>query len=156
MTRLLGSALVAAACAAAAVTSASAGAASPSCPWMDTHKTPEQRADLLVKAMSFDQKLHMTTFSEPQWFAHYGTAGHVDAIPELCIPEINMSDAGSGVVGGQQGTTVFPSGMAQAATWDPAITKRFGRAIGEEAFAQGVNVSLGPGRDTARNGNNGH
>src|SRR4051812_32384046 len=122
---------------------------------MDSGKTPEQRADLLVKAMSFDQKLHMTTFSEPQWFAHYGTAGHVDATPDLCIPEINMSDAGSGIVGGQQGTTVFPSGIAQAATWDPAITKRFGRAIGEEAFAKGVNVILGPGMDTARIANNG-
>jgi beta-glucosidase len=110
---------------------------------------------MLVHAMSFDQKLHMTTFSEPQWFAHYGTAGHVDAIPELCIPEINMSDAGSGVVGLQQGTTVFPSGIAQAAMWDPSMARRFGKALGEEAFAKGINVMLGPGMDTARIATNG-
>src|SRR4051794_6409154 len=122
---------------------------------MEAGKTPEQRADLLVKAMSLDQKLHMTTFSEPQWFAHYGTAGHIDAIPALCIPEINMSDAGSGVVGLQQGTTVFPSGIAQAATWDPTLAGRFGKALGEEAFAKGINVMLGPGMDTARIATNG-
>src|SRR5205085_11218385 len=122
-------------------------AAAPSCPWLDTGKTPEQLADLLIKAMSFDQKLHMTTFSEPQWFAHYGTAGHVDATPELCIPEINMSDAGSGVVGLQQGTTVFPSGIAQAAMWNPSMSRRFGEALGQEAYAKGINVMLGPGMD---------
>src|SRR3954454_9975567 len=132
-----------------------AGAATSQCPWMDTSKPPEQRADMLVRAMSLDQKLHMTTFSEPQWFAHYGTAGHVDATPELCIPEINMSDAGSGVVGLQQGTTVFPSGIAQAAMWDPPTARRFGKALGEEAFAKGINVMLGPGMDTARIATNG-
>src|SRR5947208_15956196 len=122
---------------------------------MDATKSPEQRADMLIHAMSFDQKLHMTTFSEPQWFAHYGTAGHVDAIPELCIPEINMSDAGSGVVGLQQGTTVFPSGIAQAAMWDPSMSRRFGEALGQEAFAKGINVMLGPGMDMARIATNG-
>src|SRR4051794_5897988 len=132
-----------------------ADAASASCPWMDTGKSPEQRADLLVKAMSFDQKLHMTTFSEPQWFAHYGTAGHVDGDPSLCLPDINMSDAGSGVVGLQQGTTVFPSGIAQAAMWDPSMARRFGKALGEEAFAKGINVMLGPGMDMARIATNG-
>src|SRR3954462_4346573 len=132
-----------------------ADAASASCPWMGTAKYPQQRADLLVKAMSFDQKLHMTTFSEPQWFAHYGTAGHVDGDPSLCLPDINMSDAGSGVVGGQQGTTVFPSGIAQAAAWDPSLSTRFGEALAQEAFAKGINVMLGPGMDMARIATNG-
>src|SRR3954451_7859716 len=125
------------------------------CPWMDASKSPEQRADLLIKAMTLTQKLHETTFSEPQWFAHYGTAGHVDGDPSLCLPDINMSDAGSGVVGLQQGTTVFPSGIAQAAMWDPSIARRFGKALGEEAYAKGINVMLGPGIDMARIATNG-
>src|SRR3954467_6457610 len=132
-----------------------ADAASASCPWMDTGKTPEQRADMLIHAMTLEQKLHETTFSEPQWFAHYGTAGHVDGDPSLCLPDINMSDAGSGVVGLQQGTTIFPSGIAQAALWDPHLTRRFGEALGQEAFAKGINVMLGPGMDMARIANNG-
>src|SRR4051794_30945739 len=127
----------------------------PSCPWMDKAKTPEQRADMLIHAMTLEQKLHETTFSEPQWFAHYGSAGHVDGDASLCLPDINMSDAGSGVVGLQQGTTVFPSGIAQAAMWDPSMARRFGKALGEEAFAKGINVMLGPGMDMARIATNG-
>jgi beta-glucosidase len=122
---------------------------------MHSHKSPEQRADMLIHAMSMSQKLHMTTFSNPPWFTHFGTAGHVDAIPSLCIPEINMSDAGSGVAGLQQGTTVFPSGIAQAAMWDPELSTQFGQALGREAFAKGINVMLGPGMDMARTAVNG-
>ncbi len=133
-----------------ALVSAQGRAASPACPWMDAHKSPEQRAQMLIRAMSLSQKLQMTTFSNPPWFTHFGTAGQVDAIPSLCIPEINMSDEGSGVAGLQQGTTVFPSGIAQAAMWDPELSTQFGRALGREAFAKGINVMLGPGMDMAR------
>src|SRR3954453_399753 len=141
----------------AGLASAPAGAqsASPACPWMDASKSPEQRADLLINAMTLTQKLHETTFSEPQWFAHYGTAGHVDGDSSLCLPDINMSDAGSGVVGLQQGTTIFPSGIAQAALWDPPMARRFGEALGREAFEKGINVMLGPGMDMARIATNG-
>src|SRR3954466_14612687 len=66
-----------------------------------------------------------------------------------------MSDAGSGVVGLQQGTTVFPSGIAQAAMWDPQTARRFGEALGQEAYAKGINVMLGPGMDMARIATNG-
>jgi hypothetical protein len=37
-----------------AVLSAPSTASAASCAWMDVHKSPEQRADLLIKAMSFD------------------------------------------------------------------------------------------------------
>ena len=134
---------------------AHAQSASPSCPWMDASRTPEQRADLLIKAMSLTQKLHETTWSDPPWFTHFGTAGHVDGDSSLCLPDINMSDAGSGVVGLQQGTTIFPSGIAQAAMWDPHMTRRFGEALGQEAFEKGINVMLGPGMDMARIATNG-
>src|SRR3954447_1955526 len=153
MRRLL---VVAAAVVATGAMAAAAGAQSAaSCPWMDATKAPEQRADMLVGAMSLEQKLHETTFSNPPWFMHYGTAGHVDGDPSLCLPDINMSDAGSGVVGGQQGTTVFPSGIAQAAAWDPSLSTRFGEALAQEAFAKGINVMLGPGMDMARIATNG-
>src|SRR4051794_18277161 len=126
-----------------------------SCPWMDKTKASEQRADMLIHAMTLTQKLHQTTWSDPPWFTHFGTAGHVDGDASLCLPDINMSDAGSGVVGLQQGTTVFPSGIAQAALWDPHLTRRFGEALGQEAFAKGINVMLGPGMDMARIATNG-
>src|SRR3954452_22647249 len=126
-----------------------------SCPWMQGAKTPEQRADELIKAMSLDQKIHQVTFSNPPWMAYYGTAGHIDGTPELCIPTLVLSDAGSGVAGTQHETTTFPSGVAQAATWNPALEHQFGEALGQEAWNKGINIMLGPGMNIARIATNG-
>src|SRR4051795_5872849 len=127
----------------------------PTCPWMQSGKTPEQRADELIHAMTLDQKIHQVTFSNPPWFAYYGTAGHIDGTPGLCIPTLVLSDAGSGVAGMQQGTTTFPSGVAQAAMWDPTLSRAFGEAMGQEAWNKGINVMLGPGMNIARIATNG-
>src|SRR4051794_25727807 len=132
-----------------------AQAADPCAAWMDPHDSADHRANALVAAMTQDQKLGMLTFSNPPWFAFYGTAGHVDGIPALCVPDLVLSDAGSGVAGLQVATTVFPSGVAQASTWDPTTQRRLGRAIGEEAYAKGINVMLGPGMNIARTPYNG-
>ena len=125
------------------------------CPWMQGNKTAEGRADELVKAMTLDQKIHEVTWSNPPWMFYYGTAGHVDGTPSLCIPTLVLSDAGSGVAGMQNGTTTFPSGVAQAATWDPALERRFGESLGQEAWNKGINIMLGPGINIARIATNG-
>ncbi|CAI9404073.1 glycoside hydrolase family 3 C-terminal domain-containing protein [Nocardioides sp. T2.26MG-1] len=132
-----------------------AASADPCAAWMDPSDSAARRADALVAAMTQDQKLHMLTFGDPPWFAYWGTAGHVDGIPELCIPDLVLSDAGSGVAGLQIATTVFPSGVAQAATWDRGLQRRIGSTIGAEAFAKGINVMLGPGMNIARTPYNG-
>lgn len=136
-------------------THAAAAGPGPCAAWMDTSKSPEKRAKALVGAMSLDQKMHMLTFSDPPWFLYYGTAGHVTGIDELCIPELVLSDAGSGVAGMQYGTTTFPSGVAQASTWDPRLQRTIGRTIGAEAHAKGINVMLAPGMNLARTPYNG-
>ncbi|WP_205695619.1 glycoside hydrolase family 3 C-terminal domain-containing protein [Conexibacter sp. SYSU D00693] len=155
--RVMGAALLAAALLAGGATPAQAqgpgGAAG--CPWMDARKTPEQRAGELIGAMTREQKLRATTYSMPPWLTWFGTAGHVDGIPSLCVPTLVLSDAGSGVAGLQVNTTTFPSGVAQAAAWDPGLAKRFGKALGEEAFAKGINVMLAPGMNIARLANGG-
>ena len=138
---------------------ASSGAAAaddPCAAWMDRHDSPSARARALVSAMSLDQQLHMVTFGDrPPYLLYYGTAGHVTGIPELCVPDLVLSDAGSGVAGLQVSTTTFPSGVAQASTWDPRLQRRVGRAIGEEAHQKGINVMLGPGMNIARTPYNG-
>src|SRR3954471_9384675 len=125
------------------------------CPWMQPGRSPEQRADELIRAMSLDQKIHQVHQSDPPWFFYFGTAGHIDGTPELCIPTLVLSDAGSGVAGLQQGTTTFPSGVGQAATWNPALERSFGAAMGQEAYDKGINVMLGPGMNIARIATNG-
>jgi beta-glucosidase len=134
---------------------AATAAAGPCAAWMDRTKSPQKRADALVKAMSTDQKLHMVTFSDPPWFLYYGTAGHITGIDELCVPELVLSDAGSGVAGLQYGTTTFPSGVAQASMWNPRMQRTVGRTIGAEAHAKGINVMLAPGMNIARTPYNG-
>ena len=125
------------------------------CPWMASGKSPEQRAGELIAAMSLDQKIHQVHQSDPPWMFYYGTAGHIDGNPDLCIPTLVLSDAGSGVAGLQQGTTQFPSGVAQAATWNPGLQRRFGEAVGAEAWNKGINVMLAPGINIARVPTNG-
>jgi beta-glucosidase len=139
----------------AALAGGAGSAQAADCPWMKPGKSPEERANELIGAMSLDQKIHQVHQSDPPWMFYYGTAGHIDGTPELCIPTIVLSDAGSGVAGLQQGTTTFPSGVGQAATWNPALEHQFGVAMGEEAYDKGINVMLGPGMNIARIATNG-
>jgi beta-glucosidase len=142
----------------AAVVALFGGAASAraaDCPWMQAGKSPEQRANELIAAMTLDQKIHQVHQSDPPWMFYFGTAGHVDGNPDLCIPTLVLSDAGSGVAGMQQGTTTFPSGVAQAGTWNPGLERQFGEAMGQEAYDKGINVMLGPGMNIARIATNG-
>jgi beta-glucosidase len=148
--------LVTAVATTAVAMSGGAGAAQAAdCPWMKAGQSPEQRANALIAAMSLDQKIHQVHQSDPPWMFYFGTAGHIDGTPELCIPTLVLSDAGSGVAGMQQGTTTFPSGVGQAATWNPALERQFGEAMGQEAYDKGINVMLGPGMNIARIATNG-
>lgn len=48
------------------------------------------------------------------------------------------------------GTTVFPTGIGQASTWDPDLLERMGEAMGREVRRQGAHVGYGPVLDIAR------
>ena len=48
------------------------------------------------------------------------------------------------------GSTVFPTGLGMAATWDPALMQRVGQVIGKEIRLQGGHISYGPVLDLAR------
>jgi len=55
---------------------------------------------------------------------------------------------GDGTIPGT--TTQWPSSLAVAATWDPALSGQFGIAMGEEFWAKGTNIQEGPGVNVAR------
>ena len=48
------------------------------------------------------------------------------------------------------GTTVFPTGIGQASTWDPELLERMGEVMGREIRLQGAQVGYGPVLDIAR------
>lgn len=77
------------------------------------------------------------------------------AIPKAGIPSIWLADGPHGVrraprgddigIGSSVPATCFPTLSALGASWDPALARRIGQAIGREARALGVDVVLGPG-----------
>ena len=49
-----------------------------------------------------------------------------------------------------QPATCFPPAVASASTWDPALLRRMGEALGDECRAMDVAVLLGPGINLKR------
>jgi beta-glucosidase len=86
-------------------------------------------------------------------------AGYIAGVPSLHIPSLRETDASLGVayIGGMRhdGATGLPSGMAQAATWNPALIEQGGAMIGGEARAKGFNVMLAGGINLMRDPRNG-
>jgi beta-glucosidase len=72
---------------------------------------------------------------------------------------LKETDASLGVsyVGGarKDGSTALPSGLAQAASWNPALMEQGGAMIGSEARAKGFNVLLAGGVNLTRDPRNG-
>ncbi|KAI5281186.1 hypothetical protein KEM52_003967, partial [Ascosphaera acerosa] len=63
------------------------------------------------------------------------------AVPRVGIPGVRFADGPRGVVMGA--STAFPVTMARGATWDAALERRVGAALGREARAQGANCFAG-------------
>ena len=135
-------------------------------PWMDSSLPPDQRADMVLKEMTLDEKIDlvhgqgMPGWGKPRPNAYLGNggAGFVLAIPRLGIPFIQMSDAAYGVRGSAQNgrySTALPSDLAAAASWDPQAACEYGALIGRELRAQGYNMTLGGGVNVTREPRNG-
>jgi len=135
--------------------------ATPPTPWMNTSLSPDERAALVVKEMTLDEKvslLHGTGLADlspmsPLAAKSNGGAGFVVGIPRLGIPDIQMSDAAYGVrQSGENGrySTALPDDLAAAASWDLDAAYEYGALIARELRAQGYNMSLGGGVNLAR------
>jgi beta-glucosidase len=138
----------------------------PTGPWMNTSLSPDERADLVLKEMTVDEKvalLHgvgMPTDEPvtPENAASNRGVGYAVGVPRLGIPGIDMSDAAYGVrssgVNGRY-ATALPANVAAAASWDVDAAYEYGALIGNELRAQGYNMSLGGGTNLTREPRNG-
>src|ERR1700735_1810874 len=140
---------------------AQAGEHKPASAWMNTALSPDERAALVVKEMTLDEKislLHGTGMKglgpmSPLSVKSNGGAGYVVPIPRLGIPAIQISDPPYGVrMSGDNGrySTALPDNLAGAASWDLDAAYEYGALIGRELRAQGYNMSLGGGVNLAR------
>src|SRR5271157_1839209 len=135
-------------------------------PWMDRSLSPDDRADMVLKRLTLDEKMDlvhgnsMPGWGEP-WPNYYlgnGGAGFVLGVPRLGIPIIQMSDAAYGVRSSAENgrySTALPSNLASAASWDHEAACEYGALIGRELRAQGYNMTLGGGVNITREPRNG-
>src|ERR1700734_2218653 len=136
-------------------------------PWMNPKLSPEERADMVLKQLTLDEKLallhgngmaHASQWQMPLTHLTNGGAGYVEGVTRLGIPPLVISDAGYGVRdSGANGkySTAMPSSLGAAASWDQDSACDFGTAIGKELRAQGFNMTLGGGVDLVREPRNG-
>ncbi len=106
----------------------------------------QARVEELIRKMTLEQKL-----------AYIGGTGFgIRAVPELGIPEFQMSD---GPYGPRSNagfpSTTYAAGGGRAASWERELAGRVGAGIGRDARARGVHYMLGPGVNIYRSPRNG-
>ncbi|MCU0452561.1 MAG: glycoside hydrolase family 3 C-terminal domain-containing protein [Bacteroidetes bacterium] len=92
----------------------------------------DQRVADLVARMTLEEKVSLLG----------GTGFDTRPIERLGIPTLRMTDGPLGVRTGR--ATAFPSSIALAASWDTALVRRVGEALGRETKAKDKNVLLAP------------
>jgi beta-glucosidase len=105
----------------------------------------EAQAKAMLSKLTLEQKIKLIGGVDSMF---------TNAIPEINLPRLKMSDASVGVRTWGP-TTAYAGGVALAATWDPAFAKELGESLGKDARARGVNFLLGPGVNIARSPVNG-
>ena len=145
----------------ACLTATPAAPASGDAPWMDRSRRPEDRAELVVAAMTLDEKLtqlHGRIGVNPQ-FPCGDSTRHVPGVPRLGIPTMRITNGPAGVGPGdcvpQKSATALPSALARAASWDPALAYAFGEVAGTETANLATHVFEAPGVNIARVPQNG-
>jgi beta-glucosidase len=133
---------------------------------MNTSLSPDERADLVIKEMTLDEKiatLHgvgMPTddpLTQENMPSNRGV-GYEVGVPRLGIPGIDMSDAAYGVRSSGANwrySTALPANVAAAASWDTDAAYEYGKLIGTELREQGYNMTLGGGTNLTREPRNG-
>ncbi len=146
-------ALAAAAVVAVGAPAAPAAADNHDRPWMNTALTPDQRAALLLAAMTLEEKIELMTGDQGEAPAAF----YNGPIERLGIPELSMADAGVGIAsrgwelpGTGDTATALPAGIALGASWNPALGDTFADVVAEEALATGHEMLLGPTADPVR------
>ena len=136
-------------------------------PWMNSSLSPQERAELVLKQMTLDEKIallhgngmeHAPQWQMPLTHVSNGGAGYVEGIKRLGIPPLFISDAAYGIRdSGANGrySTALPSSLAAASSWDTQGACEYGALIGRELRAQGFNMSLGGGVNLTREPRNG-
>lgn len=106
-------------------------------PWCNTALSPDARAELLLGALTQDEKIRLLAG------VNSSHTGQTAAIDRVGLPSVVITDDGVGVKRLGQ-STALPIPMALAATFDPAMARLHGGVVGNETKAKGNDIILGP------------
>jgi len=109
--------------------------------------TVEQRVETLLSRMTEPEKISLLAGDPIDGMSTM-------AIPRIGLAKMVMADGPQGIRAHGPACS-FPSGIALAATWDPALAYAYGAALGREAHDRGIQIQLGPGVNIARTPLNG-
>jgi len=139
-------------------------AAAQTLPWMNPALPAESRAQLLVGAMTLDEKIQQIAMNPAAntnlpGCGFLASGRHIEGIPRLAIPTVRMTNGPIGVAGGDcspdpQATGV-PTQLSTAASWDRDVWNTWGDIVGQETRANAHTIFLAPGMNMGRVPNNG-
>ena len=122
--------------------------------WMNPSLPPGQRAALLVRRMTLDEKISQIHMMDVK-----GHPREVAGVPRLGIPPFKVTNgplgAGPGDTVPALPATALPAALALAASWDPAMAWKFGVIAGREVVDHGDDLIEGPGLNITRVPQNG-
>ena len=124
-------------------------------PWCDMRLSADARAELLLGALTRDEKVSLLAGDELTGVAgregtHTGTS---NGVARVGLPPIYFSD---GPVGTRQGkATGMPSPLSLAATFDPEMARRHAAVVGDEVRNKGNDVVYAPAMNMQRTPLNG-
>src|SRR5438128_1071228 len=101
-------------------------------PWCDTSLSPDERAMLLLGAMSQSDKIGVLTGKEAS---------------DVGMPPVKWTDGAVGAGGlgsGSNPATAMPAAMALAANFDQSMASTYGSVVGQEVRHRGFDGDFGP------------
>lgn len=100
--------------------------------------------DALLQAMTLDEKLAMLHGQrDPDPSVGLNSAGFVQGVPRLGIPDLRLADGPAGIRT-DVSATALPAPVALAASFDRDLAFRYGDIIGMEGLARNQQVLLSP------------
>src|ERR1700727_2579664 len=109
-----------------------------------------RRAGELLKKVTLDEKLQLILSKYPSNASPAGGGGYIEGVTRLHIPDINISDSGTGSGSTIQPSTTFPPAIALAASWDRQLSYDYGGEVALQLRAQGFAMGLGGGANLTR------
>ena len=107
-------------------------------PWLDATYSPKCRAEFVLETLP--------SIRDQLAFVEDGGFGPPRGLAKLGLRTGRTQDGPAGFNGG----TAWPTPLTLAASFDPDLAARFGRALGREFHASGRNGILGPAMDMTR------